>query len=307
MFRDTLASGGLHGPSDKDAMTDYSIWALEFATLSTYPNSALVYGETEGTRVLPFYYFVLQSEDRVILVDAGFSDNEFCAEAAVAYGVTGFTPPAEVMSRIGLSPEDVDTIIVTHHHWDHVSGVTYFPNADVYIQKRDVDNWEAKWTAASAGTRLSWLSGGLDPATGADLAAIDADGRLKLVEGRTPVAPGIEVRPAFDTHTAGSQYIVLEASDGPWVFPGDVAYVYDNIGGEDGTGPMVPIGLGQGNQECCVRSTDEMLTVAADDVNRVLCSHEVRIWGKYPSIQLDDGLHIAEITLAPGASSRIKD
>jgi len=283
-------------------VVDYSIWALEFAVLPAYPNSALVYGATEGNRVLPFYYFVVQSEDRVILIDSGFSDNDFCREACAAYGVEGFKAPAEVMPRIGLTPEDVDTIIVTHHHWDHVSGVPYFPNANVYIQQRDVDNWMAKW---NAGPRLSWLSGGLDPDTGADLAKIDGDGRLRLVEGTTPVAPGIEVRPAFDTHTAGSQYILLEASDGPWVFPGDVAYVYDNIGGEDGTEPMVPIGLGQGNQECCVRSTDEMLTVAGDDVSRVLCSHEVRIWEKYPSIQFEDGQHVAEIALAPGVPSRI--
>jgi N-acyl homoserine lactone hydrolase len=283
-------------------MTDYSIWALEFAVLPSYPDSALVYGKTEGTRVLPFYYFVLQSQDRVILVDAGFSDNDFCADACKVYGVERFTAPEKIMPRIGLDPESVDTIVVSHHHWDHVSGVPYFPNAQVWIQRRDVENWRQKWNTPH---RMSWLKGGLDPNTGDDLAKIDADGRLRLVDGVADIAPGITVRPAFDTHTAGSQYAVLEASDGPWVFPGDVAYVYDNIGGMDGTDPMVPIGLGQGNQECCVRLTDEMLTAAGDDVGRVLCSHEVRIWDRFPSITFDDGLHVAEIALAPGVTSRI--
>jgi N-acyl homoserine lactone hydrolase len=283
-------------------MADYSIWALEFAVLPNYPDSALVYGKTDGTRVLPFYYFALQSEDRVILIDAGFSDNDFCSGECSTYGVEGFTEPSTIMQRIGLQPEDVDSIIVSHHHWDHVSGLPYFPNAEVWIQRRDVESWERKWNAPD---RLSWLRFGLDPGTGEDLAKIDREGRLRLVDGEADVAPGIKVRPAFDTHTAGSQYAVLEASDGPWIFPGDVAYVYDNIGGVDGCEPMVPIGLGQGNQECCVRLTDEMLTAAGDDVRRVLCSHEVRIWTRHPTKTFDDGLHVAEIALAPGVASRI--
>ncbi|MEN2738435.1 MBL fold metallo-hydrolase [Microbacterium sp. X-17] len=283
-------------------MADYSIWALEFAVLPSYPDSALVYGKADGARVLPFYYFVVQSEDRLILIDSGFSDNAFCTDACASYGVEKFIPPAEAMSRIGLDPHDVDTIIISHHHWDHVSGVPYFPRAEVWIQRRDIENWTEKWHVSD---RLGWLKGGLDPDTGDDLARVDAEGRLRPVDGHAPVAPDIDVRPAYDTHTAGSQYVVLQASDGPWIFPGDVAYVYENIGGTDGSQPMIPIGLGQGNQECCVRLTDEMLTAAGDDVGRVLCSHEVRIWDRFPSIVADDGLHIAEIALAPGVPSRI--
>jgi N-acyl homoserine lactone hydrolase len=285
-------------------MAPYSIWALEFAQLPSYPDSALVYGAPEGARMLPFYYYVLKSDDRLILVDSGFSDNDFCMEQCELYGVRGFTRPDEIMARIGFKPEDVDTILVTHHHWDHVSGVPYFPNAHIYIQKRDVDNWMSKWTAPK---RLKWLCGGLDPDTGAELARIGGEGRLRLVEGVEDVAPGIQLRPAFDTHTAGSQYIYLENNDGgdPWVFPGDVAYVYDNIGGPDGDQQHVPVGLAQGNMECCVRSTDEMLSAANDNIKRVLCSHEVRIWDRYASVEYDDGLHVAEITLAPGAASRL--
>jgi glyoxylase-like metal-dependent hydrolase (beta-lactamase superfamily II) len=286
------------------SMADYSIWALEFSQLPGYPDSALVYGKSDGARMLPFYYFVLQSEDRLILVDSGFSDNAFCVEQCQLYGVRGFTRPDRIMSRIGLRPEDVDTILITHHHWDHVSGVNYFPNANVYIQKRDVESWMSKWTVPP---RMKWLCGGLDPDTGADLARIGGEGRLRLVDGVADVAPGIQLRPAFDTHTAGSQYVVLEPSDAGdhWVFPGDVAYVYDNIGGPEGTEQHVPIGLAQGSMECCIRSTDEMLTAANDNIGRVLCSHEVRLWDRFPTKEYDDGLHVAEITLAPGVVSRI--
>jgi glyoxylase-like metal-dependent hydrolase (beta-lactamase superfamily II) len=285
-------------------MADYSIWALEFSQLPGYPDSALVYGATGGSRMLPFYYCVLQSEDHLALIDSGFADNEFCSEQMGVHGIPVFSRPDKIMARIGLSPEDVGTIIITHHHWDHISGLPYFPNANIYIQRRDVDSWMAKWGAAP---RLRWLAHGLDPGTAAVLAKAGGEGRLRLVEGTADVLPGIQVRPAFDTHTAGSQYIVVGAGgeDDPWVFTGDTAYVYDNIGGPDGAGPMVPIGLAQGSQECCVRATDEMLTAAGNNIRRIVPSHEVRIWDRFPSKQYDDGLHVAEIALAPGVASRL--
>jgi N-acyl homoserine lactone hydrolase len=285
-------------------MADYSVWALQFAQLPDYPDAELIYGKHDGTRMMPFYFFVLRSDDHVVLIDCGFNDDEYCQGMMNAYGIVGFSTPHEVMARIDLKPEDVDTIIITHHHFDHISGLRYFPNANVYIQRRDVDDWNGKWGAPE---RLRWLVLGLDPDTAADLAKVGGEGRLRLIEGAVEVLPGIQVRPAFDTHTAGSQYVVMDADDGedPWVFTGDAVYVYENLGGLDGNDRFIPIGLATGSQECCLRVTDEMLTVAGNDIRRVVPFHENRIWERYPSTEFPDGLHVAELVLATDSKSRI--
>jgi N-acyl homoserine lactone hydrolase len=285
-------------------MTRYSIWALEFAYLPTYPDQLLIYGKADGKRALSFYYFVVQSGERTVLVDAGFSDNEFCSASMRDYGMLRFRPPSEILPRIGFTPDQVDAILISHHHWDHISGLSYFPRAEVYLQRREVENWKEKFGAPA---RLSWLVMGLDPQTADDLERLDKEGRLRLVDGSAQPFAGITLRPAYDTHTAGSQFVIVETDDGggDWVFTGDTAYIYDNIGGLDGTEPHLPVGWAQGGQECCVRSTDEMLSAAGDNIMRVLPSHEDRLWARYPSITFPDGNRIAEVALAPGVASRI--
>ncbi|MFC9838401.1 N-acyl homoserine lactonase family protein [Rhodococcus sp. NPDC127530] len=284
-------------------MSDYSIWSLEFARIDSYPDNLLVYGKAEGSRVLPFNFVVLKSDDRVIMMDAGFYANDYGQTMIENFDIKCLQSPEEVLGRIGVTPADVDTIVLTHHHFDHATGLELFPNAQVYVQKREIENFSAKYESAP---RMRWLQNGLDPDTANIFDRIDRDGRLRVIEGGAEVAPGIEVWVAYDTHTAGSQYAVLTNSDGSkWLFPGDVVYVYDNLTGPENDGMLTPIGLGQGNQECCIRSTDEMLTIVGDDVDRIIPWHDVKVFDKFPTYVHEDSLRIAEIQLAAGVSSKV--
>jgi len=60
------------------------------------------------------------------------------------------------MAEAGIKPEDIDAIVFSHAHIDHIGGVVdandkiLFPNAQYYIAQSDFDFWtdEKKWTAA---------------------------------------------------------------------------------------------------------------------------------------------------------------
>jgi len=60
-------------------------------------------------------------------------------------------PPAYVgrlhheLDRLGLNPEDITDLLVTHLHWDHVGNLTMFPNARVHLSPRELD-----WASAQA-------------------------------------------------------------------------------------------------------------------------------------------------------------
>jgi N-acyl homoserine lactone hydrolase len=285
-------------------MADYSLWIVEYARVNEYPVSAALYGRhNQGTLVLPYCYGVLQSEDHLAVVDSGFDYAEFGKVLADTYGVSDWQPPEVVLSRLGFSPEDVDTLILTHNHFDHAGGVDFFPNAHVYLQAREVQNY--MW-AKGLPHRMQWLTTATDPDLMISLVERMRQGKLTLLDGEAEVIPGVRAVPAHDTHTAGSQYVTLDQHDGRWLLAGDNCYTYDNFLGSQEDGMFVPIGLAFGSMEKCVLTMEEMWQFVGEEVTRIVPFHAEEMWDKFPTHTFEDTLRVSEISLAPDQTSRLQ-
>ena len=99
----------------------------------------LTYQRHYGRRILlPIYVFAILGGDRKILVDTGVED--FIApddlEQRTGFPVLQFE---EALETIGWKPEDVDIVIHTHLHNDHCENDSLCSNADVYVQKRELE------------------------------------------------------------------------------------------------------------------------------------------------------------------------
>ncbi|HVW17993.1 MAG TPA: N-acyl homoserine lactonase family protein [Solirubrobacteraceae bacterium] len=284
-------------------MADYSIWVVEYARVNEFARALLLYGQwNTGTTIAPYCYAVLKGEGHLAVIDSGYNHAELGAELAESYGVSDWQPPEVVLGQIGLDPADVDTMILTHNHFDHAGGVEGFPNAHVYIQEREISKY--LW-AAGLPDRMQWLTSATDPDLVLWLVNRMKRGRLTLLSEETEVLPGVRAVPAHDTHTAGSQYVTLENErDGRWLFAGDNAYVYENFTGL-GDGRFNPIGLIFGSVERCVLTMEDMWQYVGQDVERIVPFHEQNIWSRFPSRQFDTSLHVAELSLAAGEPSRV--
>ncbi|WCK04704.1 MBL fold metallo-hydrolase [Agrobacterium tumefaciens] len=82
-----------------------------------------------------FNQYLIDDGERRILIDAG---------AAGSIGQTGKLPQA--LGALGLQPDQIDAVIVTHMHQDHMGGLIVggknnYPKAELYIDRRDVAHW----------------------------------------------------------------------------------------------------------------------------------------------------------------------
>jgi len=91
--------------------------------------------------------FLVNTGKQRILVDVG---------AGTWWGGGAFGRLAGSLRSAGYVPEEVDIVLVTHLHSDHVGGLTthdgkrVFPNADVYVAKAESEFWLSPDIAAKA-------------------------------------------------------------------------------------------------------------------------------------------------------------
>ena len=221
-------------------MADYSMWVVEYARVVEFPRGAVLFGDwNAGHLVLPYCYVVVKGEGHIAVVDTGFDNAEFGKVLGSMYGVVDWQPASTVLGRLGIDPADVDTIVLTHNHFDHAGGVEAFANAHVYIQEREITELPV---GHGLPARLRWLRPRPTPTC-----CCGSSSRLKQNKLTLAAASRRDLRRAFTrcrrtTRTrSGSQYVRVENErDGTWCWPATTATSTRASTGRDGDGAFVP-------------------------------------------------------------------
>ena len=90
-------------------------------------------GAENKFRPIIFRIYLLKTENRLILVDAG-------CETMPDFDMKDFISPIKALNNIGISPEEITDLIITHAHHDHIECAKYFKNAVTYIQKDEYES-----------------------------------------------------------------------------------------------------------------------------------------------------------------------
>lgn len=291
-------------------MSSYSIHVLEYAFVRAFPLSGLVYGaHNQGTCKLPYGYVLIRGNAHNILVDCGHDYAAYGQILSDRFGVENWHSPADVLAEVGITPEDITDVIITHAHFDHMGGIAFFPNATFYIQEQELSKWIG---LMSLPRRFRWLMVATDPADILRCVSLAEQNRLVVLSGdHEDLFPGIDVMLAEDSHTPGSQYVVVRNdlardSANSYVLAGDLVYKDENLtGGNDSDPCYIPVGLATGSQTNLLMSMDRMMKSVGREQKRVIATHEEHLPEYFPSRVTTAGLNIVEIALATGENSAI--
>ncbi|MET8716791.1 MULTISPECIES: MBL fold metallo-hydrolase [Streptomyces] len=182
------------------------VTAEQWAAADRFDPGALDDG---GRWWLRFRAFAIRSDRGVTLVDAGIGPAD--GPAASWAPVPGALPAS--LAAAGVEPADVDTVVLTHLHTDHVGwavvgGVRarpFFPNASYVLQQAELDAIEE--------VNPQLRSTVIDPLRRA--------GQLRLLDGDTSLRGGERVV-ATPGHTPGHQSVLVASGRDQAVVTGDL-------------------------------------------------------------------------------------
>ncbi len=176
------------------------------------------YDRARRLHTLPVHCWIVRAGDLTVLVDTGCGDDKARPELADLHMLrTGFL---ERLSAAGVAPEDVDVVLCTHLHADHVGWntrledgrwVPTFPNARYVASRAELDH-------ASA------VADGLHRAAYEDsvLPIVEA-GRMHAVDGPFELTDSILLRPA-PGHTPGHVRVELRSRGRLGILAGDILH-----------------------------------------------------------------------------------
>ena len=280
-------------------MTDWSIWTFQFAEgrLPLDFVRGTPVASNQGFVEVPMIFSLLQSTTgERILVDTGFASGA----SMTGPGFKDFVRSDEILARHGIAANAIDTLVLTHLHFDHAGNLDAFPNARIFLQLHEYESWKEVLARYCDGgvTKDRWVFSSLDADNFRALDAAIAEGRVTFLDGDHQLRDGLTCRLARDTHSFGIQWLEVETSGGSFALAGDVCYSYACAE------RMWPPGYLQGNPWNMLAEIERIKKVSGDDLARLLPGHDMDIFKRHRA-GISQGVKVAELHLAPGHRSLV--
>jgi glyoxylase-like metal-dependent hydrolase (beta-lactamase superfamily II) len=178
-----------------------------------------VRSDLERDNPVAYIFWLLEGPQGAVAVDTGYHPDYVAPEWA--QGKDFIEPPA-LLAQLGVKADEIKTVIVTHFHQDHFTGLDYFPNAKFVMQRAELEFWTGPLMHHDIFAKQ------IRPKVRPALERLQQQGRIELIEGDVELYPGLELLKAGG-HTPGSQMVALDTAAGKAVLCGDIAYTLKNI------------------------------------------------------------------------------
>jgi glyoxylase-like metal-dependent hydrolase (beta-lactamase superfamily II) len=212
---------------------------------------------------LDYFVWLIKGPAGAIVVDTGFD-----AAMAERRGRDMTKPVRDGLLALGVSPEAIETVIVTHLHYDHCGNYALFPAARYHLQDREM-SYATGRCMCHAALRL--------PFEADDVVAIVRkvfEGRVEFHDGADEIVPGVTVH-HIGGHSKGLQSVRVKTRRGYVVLASDATHLYAHVDG----GRVFPITYNVGE----VVEGYATLKKLASSPRHVVPGHDPLVLARYPS------------------------
>ena len=166
---------------------------------------------------MDYFIWLITDGQRSVVVDTGFDEAE-----GTRRGRQFLRSPDRGLAELGVQARDVEHVVLTHFHYDHIGGTALFPRARFYVQEDEMRFY------AGPGATVPVVRESIHVPDVVNLLRMNYDGRVKFTNGDEEILPGVWVHKASG-HTPGMQFVSLETSRGRAVLTSDASHYYANM------------------------------------------------------------------------------
>ncbi len=250
-------------------LPDWEIYALRYASTDRLRSqNFIVRDEHDGPMPLDFFVWLLRAPGRLVLVDTGFGE-----ESARSRERRLRRCPIAALAALGVAPEDITDVVITHLHWDHAGNLGKLPNARFHIQDAEVSYATGRCMCHASMRQAYSVQDVTDL-----IRHVYAD-RVIFHNGDADIAPGVKLI-LIGGHTQGLQSVKVKSARGQVVLASDASHYYENME----TGRPFPI----------VYNVADMLDghrrvrAEADSADHVIPGHDPQVLERYPLVAGDE-------------------
>lgn len=202
--------------------SNYEILAVRYASRATTAQNVFLnyhmYGEPDRAVTMDYFFWIVRNSERTIVVDTGYS-----TDSAVHRNRPVLLSTHQALAAATVRPDEVDQVVLTHAHFDHIGGVSAFRSAEVVMTGTEYEFWTSplaqrqQFAHAAERADLDHLS---------EVAAAD---RMTLTHAPTQqLAPGVELL-ELGGHTPGQAVVLVRTARGEVVLASDAVHYYEEI------------------------------------------------------------------------------
>ena len=258
----------------------YAIYAIKYARHERRSSENFLGGDPHDVP-MPMDYFVwaVVGDTGTFIVDSGFD-----AEKAQKRGRTITHPVAEGLQAIGIRPDAVEDVIVTHMHYDHAGNRSLFPRARYHVQDREMAYCTGRCMCQHA------LNHPFEPDDVTQMVRRIFDGKVQFHDGASHITSGLSVH-LVGGHTNGLQVVRVHTQRGWVVLASDASHYYANMEARRPFPAVYNVGDMIEAYQTCYK--------LADSPQHVVPGHDPDVLKRFPAVSKETDGWIVRLDAAP--------